>query len=79
MSKPPVTTMSGTSNDAWAYMYSCSFSSSVNRIRVMTCMSRLSGDILLSISLSCALHAQHDELHGKALSSEWLCERVSES
>ncbi len=37
----------------------------------MTCMSRLSGDILLSISLSCALHAQHYELHGKALSSEW--------
>jgi len=45
----------------------------------MTCMSTSLGVILLSDSLSFALHAQHDELHGKALSSKWLCERVSKS
>ena len=45
----------------------------------MTCKSGLLGVILLSNPLSFALHAQHDELDGKALSSKWLCERVSES
>ena len=45
----------------------------------MTCMSTSLGFILLSDSLSFALHAQDNELHGKALRSHWLCEKVSES
>lgn len=45
----------------------------------MTSMSRLSCEILLSKSLSCALHVQHDELHGQALSSRRSREKVSES